>query len=77
MHASLSKDFIITERLKASLTGQFSNIFNHPSLGSGTPPTPNTAINQPNPGQFTAEVPYFNPERQGARQVGLKLRLVW
>jgi len=77
MHASLSKDFVITERLKASLTGQFSNIFNHPSLGSGTPPTPNTSINQPNPGQFTAEVPYFNPERQGARQVGLKLRLVW
>ncbi len=77
MHASLSKDFHITERLKASLTGQFSNLFNHPSLGSGTPPTPNTAINQANPGQFTAEVPYFNPERQGARQVGLKLRLSW
>jgi hypothetical protein len=77
MHASLSKDFHITERLKASLTGQFSNLFNHPSLGSGTPPTPNTAINQPNPGQFTSEVPYFNPERQGARQVGLKLRLSW
>ena len=77
MHASLSKDFHITERLKATLTGQFSNLFNHPSLGSGTPPTPNTAINQPNPGQFTSEVPYFNPERQGARQVGLKLRLAW
>jgi hypothetical protein len=77
MHASLSKDFRIFERLKATLTGQFSNLFNHPSLGSGTPPTPNTSINQPNPGQFTSEVPYFNPERQGARQVGLKLRLVW
>jgi hypothetical protein len=77
VHSSLSKDFRITERLKATLTGQFSNIFNHPSLGSGTPPTPNTAINQPNPGQFTAEVPYYNPERQGARQVGLKLRLSW
>jgi hypothetical protein len=77
MHASLSKDFRIMERLKATLTGQFSNLFNHPSLGSGTPPTPNTSINQPNPGQFTAEVPYFNPERQGARQVGVKLRLVW
>jgi Carboxypeptidase regulatory-like domain/TonB dependent receptor len=77
MHASLSKDFRIFERLKATLTGQFSNLFNHPSLGSGTPPTPNTSINQPNPGQFTSEVPYFNPERQGARQIGLKLRLVW
>ena len=77
MHASLSKDFRIFERLKATLTGQFSNVMNHPSLGSGTPPTPNTAINQPNPGQFTAEVPYFNPERQGARQIGLKLRLSW
>jgi hypothetical protein len=77
VHSSLSKDFHITEKLKATLTGQFSNIFNHPSLGSGTPPTPNTAINQPNPGQFTAEVPYYNPERQGARQVGLKLRLAW
>jgi hypothetical protein len=77
MHASLSKDFRIVERLKATLTMQVSNLFNHPSLGSGTPPTPNTAINQPNPGQFTAEVPYYNPERQGARQVGLKLRLSW
>ena len=77
MHASLSKDFRIFERLKATLTGQVSNVLNHPSLGSGTPPTPNTSINQPNPGQFTAEVPYFNPERQGARQIGLKLRLVW
>jgi len=77
VHASLSKDFQLFERLKATLTGQVSNLFNHPSLGSGTPPTPNTAINQPNPGQFTAEVPYFNPERQGARQVGLKLRLSW
>lgn len=77
MHASLSKDFKIWERLKATFTGQVSNVLNHPSLGSGTPPTPNTAINQPNPGQFTAEVPYYNPERQGARQIGLKLRLVW
>jgi hypothetical protein len=77
MHASLSKDFRIFERLKATFTGQVSNVLNHPSLGSGTPPTPNTAINQANPGQFTAEVPYYNPERQGARQVGLKLRLVW
>ncbi len=77
MHASLSKDFRILERLKATLTMQVSNLLNHPSLGSGTPPTPNTSINQPNPGQFTAEVPYFNPERQGARQIGLKLRLVW
>lgn len=77
VHASLSKDFRITERLKATFTGQVSNILNHPSLGSGTPPTPNTAINQPNPGQFTSEVPYYNPERQGARQVGLKLRLSW
>jgi hypothetical protein len=77
VHSSLSKDFRITERFKATLTGQVSNVMNHPSLGSGTPPTPNTAINQPNPGQFTSEVPYFNPERQGARQVGLKLRLAW
>jgi hypothetical protein len=77
MHSSLSKDFRILERLKATLIIQASNVLNHPSLGSGTPPTPNTAINQPNPGQFTAEVPYFNPERQGARQIGMKLRLAW
>lgn len=76
LHASLSKDFHITERIKATLTGQVSNVLNHPSFGS-SPPTPNTAINQPNPGQFTAEQDYFNPERQGARQVGLKLRLTW
>jgi len=75
-HASLSKDFKIYERLKATLTGQVSNLLNHPSFG-GAPPTPNTAINQPNPGQFTSEQAYYNPERQGARQVGLKLRLVW
>ena len=76
LHASLSKDFKITERFKATLTGQVSNVLNHPSFGS-SPPTPNTAINQANPGQFTGEQDYFNPERQGARQVGLKLRLVW
>ncbi len=76
-HASMSKDFHFTERFKASLTMQVSNLLNHPSMGNGTPPTPNTAINQANPGQFTAEEPYYNPERQGARQVGLKLRLSW
>jgi hypothetical protein len=77
LHASLSKDFHIFERLKATFTMQVSNVMNHPSMGNGTPPTPNTSINQPNPGQFTAEEPYYNPERQGARQIGLKLRLSW
>ena len=65
MHASLSKDFRIFERLKATFTGQVSNVLNHPSLGSGTPPTPNTAINQANPGQFTAEVPYLQSGKAG------------
>jgi hypothetical protein len=76
LHASISKDFKIFERLKATFTMQVSNVLNHPSFG-GAPPTPNTSINQPNPGQFTSEQAYYNPERQGARQVGLKLRLSW
>ncbi len=72
-HVSIAKTFAITERIKTTFTGQLSNVFNHPHFNS----PPNTSINNPNPGQFTSEIAYYNPERQGARQIGLKIRLEW
>jgi len=71
-HLSIAKTFPIFEHLRFTLTGQISNLFNHPHFNN-----PNTTINNPNPGLFTSEIPQYNPERQGARQIGLKLRLEW
>jgi hypothetical protein len=71
-HLSIAKTFPIYERLRFTLTGQMSNLFNHPHFNN-----PNSTINNPNPGLFTSEIPQYNPERQGARQIGLKLRLEW
>jgi hypothetical protein len=71
-HLSIAKTFSITERIKTTFTGQISNLFNHPHFN-----TPNNTINNPNPGMFTSEVYYYNPERQGARQIALKLRVAW
>ena len=71
-HLSLAKTFNIWEQLRFTMTGQISNMFNHPHFNN-----PNPSINNPNPGMFTSEIAQFNPERQGARQIGLKLRLEW
>lgn len=71
-HLSLAKSFRITERLKTTLTGSFSNLMNHPHFS-----TINLNISNPNPGMFTATQPNYNPEKQGYRQVDLKLRVEW
>jgi hypothetical protein len=69
---SVAKTFPITERFKMTFTGQMSNIMNHPHFSSI-----NTSINNPNPGQYTSEIAQYNPEKQGARQIGMKIRLEW
>jgi hypothetical protein len=71
-HLSIAKTFHIFEQLRLTMTGQISNLFNHPHFNN-----PNSTINNPNPGLFTSEIAQYNPERQGARQIGLKLRLEW
>ncbi len=71
-HLSVAKTFHILEQLRVTMTGQMSNLFNHPHFNN-----PNSSINNPNPGLFTSEIPQYNPERQGARQIGLKLRIEW
>ena len=71
-HLSIAKTFPIFEQFRLTMTGQLSNLFNHPHFNN-----PNTTINNPNPGMFTSEIAQYNPERQGARQIGLKLRIEW
>jgi Carboxypeptidase regulatory-like domain/TonB dependent receptor-like, beta-barrel len=69
-HLSVAKAFPFTERWKMTLTGEISNLFNHPHFNN-----PNTNISNPNPGQFTSIIPNYNPEKQSYRQVAVKLRL--
>jgi hypothetical protein len=69
-HLSLAKSFRITERLRTTFTGAFSNLFNRPHFQSI-----NTNISNPNPGMFTSTRPNYEPEKQGYRQIDLKLRL--
>jgi hypothetical protein len=69
-HLSLAKSFRITERVRTTLTGAFSNLFNHPHFASI-----NTNISNPNPGMFTGTRPNYEPEKQGYRQLDLKLRI--
>jgi hypothetical protein len=71
-HISLAKGFRITERLRTTLTGSFSNMFNHPTFNSI-----NTNISNPNPGMFTSTRPNYEPEKTSYRQVDLKLRINW
>ncbi|MBZ5580837.1 MAG: carboxypeptidase regulatory-like domain-containing protein [Acidobacteriia bacterium] len=71
-HLSVAKQFRITERLRFTLTGAFSNLFNHPHFASI-----NTNISNPNPGMFTSTRPNYEPEKQGYRQVDLKFRIEW
>jgi hypothetical protein len=71
-HLSVAKSFPVTERVKTTLTAQISNLFNHPHFNN-----PNNNISNPNPGMFTSVVPNYNPEKQGFRQIDLKLRVQW
>jgi len=69
-HLSLAKSIPITERIRATLTGSFSNLMNHPHFS-----TINNNISNPNPGMFTATRPNYEPEKQSYRQVDLKFRI--
>jgi len=71
-HMSLAKTFRVTERFKATLTGAFSNLFNHPHFLN-----PLTNISTADPGKFTATQYNYNPEKQGYHQLDVKLRLEW
>lgn len=69
-HLSLAKTFHITERLKTTFTAQVSDLANHPHFNN-----PNNNISNANPGMFTSAVANYNPEKQGYRQIDLKLRI--
>jgi hypothetical protein len=69
-HLSVAKTFPFTERWKMTLTGEISNLFNHPHFNN-----PNNNISNANPGQFTSIIPNYNPEKQSYRQVAVKLRI--
>jgi hypothetical protein len=71
-HISLAKGFQITERLRATFTGSFSNMFNHPHFNAI-----NTNITNPNPGMFTSTRPNYEPEKTSYRQVDVKFRIAW
>jgi len=71
-HLSLAKTFTITERIKSTFTAQVSNFTNTPHYQN-----PNNNISNPNFGMFTAVIPNYMPEKQGYRQIALKLRLTW
>ena len=59
-HLSLAKSFRITERLRTTLTGSFSNLFNHPHIRTRSTPTSPTRTRacSPRPGPTT------NPKRR-------------
>jgi len=71
-HLSVAKTFPVTERLKFTLTGAFSNLFNHPHFNN-----PNNNISNPDPGKFLSTLPNYNPEKQGYRQLDIKFRAEW
>ncbi len=73
-HASLAKQFSITEQVKLVFTAQISNVTNTPHFT-----IPNNNLSNPNPGMFSAAslAPNSTPERLANRQIDLKLRLVW
>jgi len=71
-HVSMAKTFSITERLKTTFTAQISDFTNTPHYQN-----PNNNISNANFAMFTAVIPNYMPEKQGYRQISLKLRLVW
>ena len=74
VHASLAKRIRITEALSAVFTAQVSNVFNITHFTF-----PNNNLSNPGAGSFSASslVPDYYPERQGPRQMDLKLRFQW
>jgi hypothetical protein len=72
VHISLLKGFSLTERIKATFIAQISNLTNTPHFQNV-----NTNITQANFGAFTSVFPYYQPERQGYRQMDLKFRVSW
>jgi len=76
-HLSVAKSFPLTERFKMTLTGEISNLFNHPhfdtTLNNNSGIQRN--ISNPDPGKYTVIVPNFNPEKQSYRQVAVKMRI--
>ena len=73
-HASLSKSLAVTDWLTATLIFQASDITNTPHFTF-----PQNNISNPGAGAFTAAsmVDATYPERDGYRQIDVKLRLVW
>jgi len=71
-HLSLAKSFRITERLRTTLTGSFSNLLNHPHFNAI-----NTNISNPSPGMFTSTRPNYEPEKTSYRQIDVKMRISW
>src|SRR5262245_1682197 len=76
-HLSVAKSFPFTERWQMTLTGQISNLFNHPHFDGILNNNAGIQRNISNPdiGKYTAIVPNFNPEKQSYRQVAVKLRI--
>ena len=74
VHASVSKRLPLGETLAVVFTVQVSNVLNTAHFTN-----PNNNISTPAAGTFTASsaVPDFFPERQGPRQMSLKLRIQW
>jgi hypothetical protein len=73
-HMSLAKRVPINEWLTATLTVQVSNVTNTPHFT-----IPNNNVSNPGAGAFTASsmVPNYYPERQGSRQLDVKIRFHW
>lgn len=74
VHGSASKRFPIGETFSLTFTAQVSNVFNTANFT-----VPNNNISLPGAGTFTASsaVADYFPERQGTRQISVKVRLMW
>ena len=73
-HLSLAKRIPLSETFTAVFTVQVSNVTNSPHFG-----IPNNNISTPGAGAFQSSsvIPDYSPERQGSRQLDLKLRIQW
>jgi hypothetical protein len=69
-HLSLAKTFPVGERVRATFTSTFTNIFNHPLFYD-----PDTYINASDAGQLVWARADTDPEEAGHRQIAFKLRL--
>jgi hypothetical protein len=71
-HASLAKRVLLTDRFSAVFSAQVSNITNTPHFSF-----PNNNISTPSPGMFmpSSLMDPGSPEKQGYRQIDLKLRV--